>query len=146
MGSYVLICLALGWGLVSFWLHCILHEFSHVLVARQFGGRLKSFKLYPHRAVSGRLVWASVELEFQTLPTLIEQAQIAVAPFVVEAVWFALAILVEVLLPSPWWVIAAVESTSAAVEMLVWYLGGVRGTKGTDGELFSQVFPSLFWK
>lgn len=64
----------------SFFVWAAVHELSHYVVLRSFV-KVESakFRLYPHRARNGRLVWASVEWRAEA-PTARQMSWVSMAP------------------------------------------------------------------
>lgn len=108
---------AAAWALPSFFLHNVLHEGSHALVALLTGGRNVRLWPFPSRD-GGYFTWAHVTYDGTVSPWFY------VAPLVAESVWLSWTLPLMFFLPfGPWTAIFAVECVSSLVDMTTWLLG-----------------------
>lgn len=70
-----------------FFLENFLHESSHALAAKSFGGEVYSFKPYPHRTTDGVFLMGGFTLAGKELSKR-ENATVAIAPYLTDAALF----------------------------------------------------------
>jgi hypothetical protein len=139
--------LALVWAPVAYFLHCLLHELSHALMVRLYGGKVTSLHLLPSR-VDGKIRWAHMTYVSDRPLSDLQKFNIAVSPVQTEFAWLLTMAAMAHFVPTPYNGILLAEMIACVVDMTTWFIGMLRNSEGTDGAVArkllafeSDIFP-----
>lgn len=131
--------LGLIWAIPAYLLHCVLHEASHALTVRVFGGQITEFRVLPC-VRGGKFRWAYLAYRMPHTLTTFQQFNICISPLRIEYLWLFLMAGLGHFVPAPFNGILLAEMVASVVDMTTWHYGMLRNHEWTDGGITRRLF------
>ena len=128
--------LTLAYLPVSFFLHNIIHEGSHALMAKAFGAKDITLWPFPGRRMGGHFTWAHFTFKGPIVGG-VAVAMVSIAPVFAELAWLLVMCGLSILAAgTPAALFLAVELLFSAVDITTWGIGAFMKSNWNDAAVY----------